>query len=71
MEGWNGEDENSVPTVNVSLYYFFLVLHGVQGELYPKACLVSLQWTKFTYPTDLHGHLYLGTLQAIEATPAP
>ena len=48
MEGWNGEDENSVPAVNVFLCCYSRFLHGVQGELYPKACLVSLQWTKFT-----------------------
>lgn len=58
MEGWNGEDENSVPTVNVSFMLLFSVLHGVRGELYPKACLVSLQWTKFTYFINRYGHLY-------------
>jgi hypothetical protein len=57
MEGWNGEDENSVPTVNVFFMLLFSVLRGVQRELYPKACLVSLQWTKFTYSTNLLGHL--------------
>lgn len=43
MEGWNGEDENSIPTVNVSLCCYTRFLHGVRGELYPKACLVFIQ----------------------------
>ena len=35
MEGWDGEDENSVPTVNVSLCCYS-VLHGVRGSYIQK-----------------------------------
>lgn len=36
MEGWNGEDENSVPTVNVSLCCYSRFCMGFEGSYIQK-----------------------------------
>lgn len=36
MEGWNGEDENSFPTVNVYLCRYFRFCMGFEGSYIQK-----------------------------------
>lgn len=59
MEGWNGEDENSVPTVNVSLCCYS-VLHGVRGSYIQK-----LVWFHCNGLNLLINHHELYTLKVI------
>lgn len=58
MEGWNGEDENSFPTVNVYLCrYISGFAWGSRGVI-SKSLSGFFAMDRFTYTTKAYGDLY-------------
>lgn len=68
MEGWNGEDENSVPTVNVSLCCYSRFCMGFEGSYIQKLVWFHCNGQNLRI---LQTSMDIYTLQDTEAAPAP